>query len=148
MRTFSQFEKKIIRKIKINKEHGQHIRFTELMDDYLVDKGFRIDSAGNKSYILFNAKSFCAYDNAQNMWIPTNGNILAKMFNEINEVIIETIFLLEYLEKNGYIFFYKQANSTNNDYSKIPPNNPVSLLIISDQNITKILIDNFHKSIF
>lgn len=148
MRTFSDFEKTLLRKIKFNKERGLHIGFTALMDDYLQDKGLRIDPPNNQSYILFNARRFCTYDPQLNAWMPTDGNQLADMSNEINEVIIGTIFLLDYLKKNGYIFLYQRANSDYNDYSRIPQGDPVSPMVISDQNITRILSDNFHKSIY
>lgn len=149
MRDFDDFEKTVIRKIKHLKENGIIVNFSSLLDDYLENRGVKMDRANKLAWVQYDTTMCCTYDQQTKGWSPD------QRFNAIDititiDVIIRLIFLLNYLEKEGYVFTYNFARVNDNiiSHNRIASNVEPVALEISDANIAELLINYFHKNIF
>jgi hypothetical protein len=147
MREFDDFEKKTIRKLKSFKEKGVNLNFLSLLDDFLNDKGVEITRSTKEGWIYFDVNKFAYYDSSINTWIPKVE--LTQEVASTTEIIIKTIFLLDYLEKNGLVFLYDLVQKDKDVESfpeiKISPH-PLRL-VISEKKVVELLIIFFHKEV-
>ncbi|OKL39979.1 hypothetical protein [Pontibacter flavimaris] len=148
MREFDEVEKQILRKIKRYKESGITINFSAILDDFYKDRALKIRRDTKESWILFSNSKFGKFDSNIGAWIPKDEMI--KGVAPSTEILIKIIFLLNYLEKNGFIFLYDFAGSDEKvsifptlDSSPRPHPFP-----ISDKKLTELLIEYFYKEVY
>lgn len=142
MRTFDQFEESLIRNLKIYYDGGILQNFFSLIDNYLVDKSIIFNKPENKVFIGFDIEKFFpeSYDQDNN---------LIDEANKISLVLVKTIFLLNYLESNGYILMFSEGKPED----KIPPFSRITSLKkpitqeIYDPKICELILEYYSKSI-
>jgi hypothetical protein len=142
MRTFDDFEKNILRKLKEYYEGGILQNHISLLDDEFDYKEIVIDKTNNIVTIGFD------YDR----YMPNGNNGAYNLIDEVNHisrVLIKTIFLLKYLEDNGYVFMFNESKQSDspNIHSRITSSKKTIRHEIADKNVCNIIINYFTKTI-
>jgi hypothetical protein len=142
MRAFDDFEKGILRKLKLYYESGILQNYISLLDDQFENKEIVINKTHNIVTIGFD------YDK----YMPSSSNGAHTISDEVNNIsiiLIRTIFLLKYLEENGYVFlFHESKQSTSpNKHSRITSSKIPISHEIADKNVCEIIINYFTKTI-
>jgi|GEM_PF-1379878 len=139
MRTFDDFEKGLLRQLKIYYENGILQNWISLLDGFLENKEIKLNRNQNTVTIGFDYNIY-GLNNQQ-------ARNLIDDVNEITIVIVKTIFLLQYLEKNGYVFLFNESGNNLNGHSRISSNNPPISHQIPDADVCKLIIEYFSKTI-
>lgn len=138
MRTFDEFEKNLIRKIIGFRNDDVMVSYSNLMTDILFNKGLCLDRERKTAVVLFPETK-----------TETLGQQIDFIFeaNRVREDLIKTTFLLNYLEKNGYILLYENMTGIKNPFYYCGFKYPVKVPI-NDKNIASLICEYFFKSLF
>lgn len=147
MREFDEFEKNLITKIIYFKQAELSSNFRSILGSFMIDRGIEIDTRTNEAWIYFDRDKFSDYNSESNTYLPKS-DFIEQLTPTIN-IIIKIIFLLDYLEKNGLIFLYNFAQTSDEILSHPSlKSKPEPLrLTIPDKKIIGLLEDFFHKEI-
>lgn len=139
MRTFNPVEQEVIKKLKYYYDNGIYQNLLSLLDNDLENKEIVRDLTTNSVSINFDTT----------VYYPENDDEAYNFINEvtvISRVLIQTIFLLQYLESTGYIFMYDEGSSINS-HSRISDGHTKIKYDIGDKTVCKLINEYFSKTI-
>lgn len=141
MRTFDTFEQQLIQKLKDLYVRGTLPNMIFLIDDCFQNMGLDFNKPKNIVHILYDSDFYPVNE-------TSSENIITES-TKISRVLMKTIFLLEYLESQGYIFMFTEGMQTKKieQYSKISNEIPPIKQQINDPKICKLILEFYPKSI-
>ena len=136
MRVLDDFEVSILKKIKSLSESGKDISLFTLADDYIEDRGFKIETYSKRIFLLFDSLKYTRLESGERIPVAD----LDSEARNLTRILIRIIIFIQYLEREGCC--YKVASKRNPDnisYARISNNSLPVEWEVGDLNFYDVL---------